>query len=205
MASPLDSGRTSDVPQHGIDSGLVERRLLDGERAVLVGLLTRWQVGQHGRVALVTAQDEGLRDLAQALGGLAVAVLLDRRRVASPVGAAGVEQAGLFWVGADGNGQLARYAHNEYLQTLLDLGLLGCLLLAGVFAACVVTLRRGRPPAQASLRAGALAGLAALAVHSGFDFLWHIAVLPLAGSLLIGLAGPAIGGNRNDSTEEGKL
>ncbi len=109
-----------------------------------------------------------------------------------PFAGAGVEQARLFWVGADGNGQLARYAHNEYLQTLLDLGVLGCLLLAGVFAACVVMLRRGRRyPRPSGLRAGALAGLAALAVHSGFDFLWHMAVFPLAAGLLLGLAGPA--------------
>jgi hypothetical protein len=36
--------------------------------------------------------------------------------------------------------------------------------------------------------AGALAALTAFAVHSGLDFLWHIAVLPLLAGLLVGLA-----------------
>jgi hypothetical protein len=39
--------------------------------------------------------------------------------------------------------------------------------------------------------AGASAAVTALAVHSGFDFLWHPAVLPLLGGLLCGLAAPA--------------
>jgi len=57
-------------------------------------------------------------------------------------------------------------------------------LLLVLFAAIVVTVKRGW---SSPLAAGAVAGLVALAVHSGFDFLWHIPVLPLLGGLLIGL------------------
>jgi hypothetical protein len=35
---------------------------------------------------------------------------------------------------------------------------------------------------------GAVAGLAALATASGFDFLWHLPVIPLVGALLAGLS-----------------
>jgi O-antigen ligase len=104
----------------------------------------------------------------------------------------GLGRAEFFWLTADGNGQLARYVHNEYVQILVELGVVGLVLLLGVFAACVVTIRAGRHfPHPPGIRAGAIAALVALAVHSGFDFLWHIAVLPLAGALFVGLAGPA--------------
>ena len=104
----------------------------------------------------------------------------------------GTGRAEFFWRTADGNGQLAGYVHNEYVQILVELGVVGAVLLLGVLAACVATVRAGRHfPHRPGIRAGAVAALVALAVHSGFDFLWHIAVLPLLGALLIGLAGPA--------------
>jgi hypothetical protein len=104
----------------------------------------------------------------------------------------GTGRAEFFWSTADGNGQLARYVHNEYVQLLVELGVVGAVLLLGVLAACVATIRAGRRfPHRPGIRAGAIAALVALAVHSGFDFLWHIAVLPLLGALLLGLAGPA--------------
>jgi hypothetical protein len=34
------------------------------------------------------------------------------------------------------------------------------------------------------------AGLVALAVHSGLDFLWHVPAIPLLSALLIGLTTP---------------
>jgi hypothetical protein len=46
-----------------------------------------------------------------------------------------------------------------------------------------------RPPA---LWAGCAAGLGAMTVHSGLDFLWQLPVIPLTGALLAGLAGPLI-------------
>ena len=117
----------------------------------------------------------------------------------------GVRLARFVWNTPDGNGAVALYVHDEYVQTLVDLGAIGLVLLLGLFAVLAwQVLRARRLPHRPGVRAGAVAALAAFAVHSGFDFLCHIAVLPLAGSLLIGLAGPAIGGNRNDPTEEGK-
>ena len=110
-----------------------------------------------------------------------------------PLVGTGAGEARFFWTTPSGNGAVALYAHNEYLQTLVDLGAIGFALLLVLLATIVATVRRGRDhPQRPGIRAGALAALAALAVHSGFDFLWHIAVIPLAGALLIGLAGPAI-------------
>jgi len=102
-----------------------------------------------------------------------------------PLIGAGVGPARFIWDRPDGNASVALYAHNEYLQLLVDLGAIGVVLLLVLFAAIVVTVKRGW---SSPLAAGAVAGLVALAVHSGFDFLWHIPVLPLLGGLLIGLA-----------------
>lgn len=97
----------------------------------------------------------------------------------------------LTWALPDGRVVSGRYAHNEYLQVLVELGALGLLLLLGVIVAVVLIVRRGRPVASSPLLwAGATAGLVALLVHSGFDFLWQIPVIPLTGALLAGLAGP---------------
>ena len=107
----------------------------------------------------------------------------------------GIGRSRFLWATGDGNGQIAQYVHNEYLQTLVDLGAIGAGLLLLLLAAIVVLVRRGRGyPHRPGIWAGAAAALVAFAVHSGVDFLWHIAVLPLAAGLFLGLAAPAIGG-----------
>src|SRR5439155_20927010 len=122
-----------------------------------------------------------------------------------PVIGSGVGEARFFWISAYGNAKVSLYAHDEYLQVLVDLGAVGAVLLLALFAALAVTLRRGRGlPHRPGVRAGAIAAVTALAVHSGFDFLWHLAVIPLAGALLVGLAGPAIRNARQVSTVEGE-
>ena len=72
----------------------------------------------------------------------------------------------------------AWFTHLEYLQVAAETGLVGlALVLAGAVALAVGAWRaRRRAPLSA---VGALAVLAALAVHSGFDFLWHIPAVPL--------------------------
>lgn len=118
----------------------------------------------------------------------------------SPWTGHGVEQARFYWTNDDfPRGAVARYTHNEYLQLLVDLGAIGLVLLVALLAAIVATVRRGRREAGLPpLWAGAVAALCALAVHSAFDFLWHLAVIPLLGMFLVGLAGPA---NRGHSKE----
>ena len=107
---------------------------------------------------------------------------------AHPVTGVGPGRAWLYWTTPDGHGRVIRFVHNEYLQVLLELGAIGLGLLLCLLAAVAVTVKRGRT--SRPLWAGAVAGLAALIVHSGFDFLWHLPVIVLTAGLLIGLAGP---------------
>lgn len=84
-----------------------------------------------------------------------------------------------------------RYVHNEYLQVLAELGFVGLALLIVLLASLAWAVWRGRPHAPSTaVWAGAAAGLAALAVHSALDFLWHLPAIPLAGAVLAGLVLP---------------
>jgi len=122
-----------------------------------------------------------------------------------PLTGTGMGLARFMWDTPDGAGAVALYVHNEYVQTLVDLGGIGFTLLLALIAALVRYLYRGRRlPLRPGIRAGVFAALAAFAVHSGFDFLWHVAVLPLAGGFLVGLAGPAISGESISPEPEGE-
>jgi O-antigen ligase len=108
-----------------------------------------------------------------------------------PVFGAGPGQATFSWTAADGRMLSARYAHNEYLQVLVELGAVGLALVLAVMVTVAITVRRGRGSVLPKpLWAGAVAAIVALAVHSGFDFLWHLPVTLLLVGLLVGLAGP---------------
>ena len=70
------------------------------------------------------------------------------------------------------------YAHNEYIQMLLEYGAVGLGLALAALAACAWGLVRGvllaRSRTGAFLLAGAAGGLAASLVHALFDFNFHI-------------------------------
>ncbi|MDQ4132340.1 MAG: O-antigen ligase family protein, partial [Actinomycetota bacterium] len=101
---------------------------------------------------------------------------------------AGPGGATLAWPSRDGGTLVARYAHNEYLQMLAELGVAGLVLVAGLIAALALMVWRGRSSAPSpELWAGVVAGLTALAFHSAFDFLWHIPVIPIVAVVLAGL------------------
>lgn len=101
----------------------------------------------------------------------------------------GPGRATLFFDGPDGEPLAARYAHNEYLQVLAELGVVGLALVVVLLGALARSVRAGRVSAPSPvLWAGAAAGLVALAVHSALDFLWHVPAIPLAAALLAGLA-----------------
>lgn len=109
-----------------------------------------------------------------------------------PLVGAGPGNAILRWTGADGGLRVDRYAHDEYLQVLADLGAIGMALLVMFLAAIGRLLWRGRLdlPGRA-LWAGAVAGAVAFAIQSGFDFLWQVPAVPLTVAVLVGLAVPA--------------
>ncbi len=106
-----------------------------------------------------------------------------------PLAGAGPGHAILLWTGPGGGLYADRYAHNEYLQVLTDLGAAGAALTA-VFAVTLGRLlRRARAGApERALRAGAVAAAAAFLLHSGFDFLWQVPAIPLTVGALVGLA-----------------
>lgn len=83
-----------------------------------------------------------------------------------------------------------RYVHNEYLQVLAELGLPGLLLLLALLVAVGRALYQARSAAQPAYWAAAVAACAALAVHAGLDFLWHLPAIPLLAAALVGLATP---------------
>lgn len=121
----------------------------------------------------------------------------------------GPGQVNLTWSPAGGGVSTFRYAHNEYLQVLVELGIVGLVLLLVLLAAVFRALYRapdgpgavpagglpaGEMPAgglpAGALRAGVLAGCAALVVHAGLDFVWHLPAIPLLAAVLVGLAVP---------------
>jgi hypothetical protein len=111
-----------------------------------------------------------------------------------PLTGTGPGHADLRWKGPDHGSQLYTYVHNEYLQVAAELGLVGLVLLAILLVAIAWLLGRARPtgPARATW-AGVVAAAAAFAVHSGFDFVWHLPAIVVTVTLLVGLVLPAPG------------
>jgi O-antigen ligase len=94
--------------------------------------------------------------------------------------------------GADGGTRIFGYAHNEYAQVAAELGLVGLALLAVLLAALgrlLWSARAAGPPIAGW--AGVVAATAAFAVHSGFDFVWHLPAVVLTVTLLVGVILPA--------------
>jgi O-antigen ligase len=109
-----------------------------------------------------------------------------------PLTGAGPGQADLRSRGAGGGTRFFAYAHNEYAQVAADLGLVGLALLAILLAALASLLWRARAAGPAGAGwAGVVAAAAAFAVHSGFDFVWHLPAVVLTVTLLVGAILPA--------------
>jgi O-antigen ligase len=107
-----------------------------------------------------------------------------------PLTGTGPGRAVLTWV-QDSRRVTSRYVHNEYLQALAELGFVGLALLVVLLGSLAWTIWRGRLHAPSTtIWAAAAAGLAALAIHSALDFLWHLPAIPLAGAVLAGLVLP---------------
>lgn len=79
------------------------------------------------------------------------------------------------------------FVHNEYLQVLAELGVLGAIALIAFLVLVLRRLWRDRA-ATGVLGIGGLAAFAALLVHAGFDFVWHIPAVPLLGAVFVGVA-----------------
>jgi hypothetical protein len=105
-----------------------------------------------------------------------------------PLTGTGPGNADLRWRGHEDGSQLYAYVHNEYLQVAAELGLVGLVLLALLLVATVRLLWCTRPTGRAGATwAGVVAAVAAFAVHSGLDFVWHLPAIVLTVMLLVGL------------------
>ncbi len=114
-------------------------------------------------------------------------------RVASehPLTGAGPGHANLQWKGPDGVTHFFGYAHNEYAQIAAEFGLVGLALLAILLVAFARLLWRARAASPLDgAWPGMVAATAAFAVHSGFDFVWHLPAVPLVVMLLAGAVLP---------------
>jgi len=129
------------------------------------------------------------------------------------VSGVGPGRAIFIWTAADHQVVYDRYAHDEYLQIAAEDGVVGLVGLALLGAGVAVTARRGwrsssRPLAGVepdadlkALRAGVMAGLVCFALHSGFDFLWHLPVLPMIAAVAVGLVAPTAGSGPMSQTQ----
>lgn len=173
----------------GLGAGLAIAAVLAGRPRVAAAAL----VGAFVLVAGVAALAGGLDAARGSRMTLASPDRANEAAAAARVGAdrpltgAGPGLVVLSWHDDDGRRLVAHYAHNEYLQTFAELGAVG-LALVLVLGAAVA--REIRSPDASPVRAAAGAGLAAVALHSGMDFLWHIPAIPLVCAALVAVACP---------------
>jgi hypothetical protein len=88
---------------------------------------------------------------------------------------------------ATGSVSVYRFVHNEYLQILAELGVLGGILVVALVILVIRRLWRDRQDTDA-LGIGGLAAVVALSLDAGFDFVWHIPAIPLLGAAFVGVA-----------------
>ena len=84
--------------------------------------------------------------------------------------------------------RVQEYVHDEYAQLLVEQGAVGAVFAVALAFAVVRLLWKGRVDAPSPLLwAGCVAGFVAVAVHAGFDFVWHVPLVLLCLALLLGL------------------
>ena len=108
----------------------------------------------------------------------------------------GPGQATFLWSTPDRHLLVDSYAHDEYLQLAAEVGLIGVSLLLLLLVAITRRVLSGRSviddpvDSHCWMWAGGATSLVYLAVHSGFDFLWHVPVVVLVAAILLGLCSP---------------
>jgi O-antigen ligase len=81
----------------------------------------------------------------------------------------------------------ARYVHDEYVQTMVEAGVVGLALALLGFLAIGRAMWKSRHVIDPKIWAGSVSALVALAVQSATDFLWHVAIVPLVATVLVAL------------------
>lgn len=160
-----------------------------GRRLAVAAAVT----GVGAAVLLGASQLDLQRDITSVRGTAASPARLDGWGSAidiftrDPVFGAGPGNATFAYVTDQGESLVTMFVHNEYLQVLAEMGALGILVLAVGFGVTAWRLRRPPPDADPGTWIGGVAGLAALCVHSGLDFLWHVPAVPLTAAIVLGV------------------
>ncbi len=154
------------VPRPAIGVGLV----------TLLGAGVAAALGRAGRLTLSSSDRAGE-------AGAALGLAADH-----PIAGVGPGWRSFEWTDADGYRRVAEYAHNEYLQVLAELGVVGLALLVVLLVALGSVVWRGRSAAPSTeIWAGVAGGLVAVVIHATSDFGWHVPAVPLASALLVGI------------------
>jgi O-antigen ligase len=100
-----------------------------------------------------------------------------------PTTGVGPSHLDLAWKAADGQTYVAHATHNEFLQLAAEQGLPALAVALATLAAIATVLVRRR-------QGVALAVLLAFVAASAFDFVWHVALIPIVVAALVGTALP---------------
>ena len=196
VAMPITSAPHQLVPIVALPAGLM-----------VAAALGRWSPSWHGLLLVSTALAVGVLLLARAgavhravgevalmrahassparVDATAAAVRIVHER---PLTGVGPGDGWVRWSSEGGTVQTMQYVHDEYLQVLVELGIVGLTLLLSVLVgSCLLVRRAIRRDRATTLPAAVAAATAAAAVHAGFDFVWHVPVVPLVLAVLLGL------------------
>jgi O-antigen ligase len=106
-----------------------------------------------------------------------------------PVAGVGTASYQVEWRRKRTNADFVSDAHSLYLETLAELGIVGALLLAALYATATTGLVRGAraAPGDPALAAAA-AVLAAFAIHAGVDWNWEMPAVTLPALIMAAVA-----------------
>lgn len=118
-----------------------------------------------------------------------------------------------YWWGRNGvNGEFLRDAHNIYLETLAELGVVGFILLLTFFAGLLVAALRARSALNSDDAVGKVAGLIAVfcvfLLQAGVDWMWEstaIAVFALSAVALAATAAAEGADNRRPASTRASI
>ncbi len=110
---------------------------------------------------------------------------------ANPVTGIGPGNFEFWWARNGSYGGYVRDAHSLYLETFAELGAIGLLLLISFIAAIAVAsirVLRRTTHRERTMRAGAIGAAAAFLAAAGVDWMWELAVLPIAFLIVVAVA-----------------